>query len=56
MPHLDNKARCIAVDYIGMGQSDKPAIAYRLAGHIAPNEIPIEGHPADVNDIVSANQ
>lgn len=35
MPTLSKKARCIAPDLIGMGQSDKPNIAYRVFDHIA---------------------
>ena len=35
IPHLETRGRCIAVDCIGMGQSDKPALAYRLVDHIA---------------------
>jgi haloalkane dehalogenase len=33
MPHLAPHARCIAVDLIGMGRSDKPDIAYRFFDH-----------------------
>lgn len=33
MPHLERSGRVIAVDLIGMGQSDKPAISYRFADH-----------------------
>src|SRR5260370_37107918 len=32
-PHAAPPARCIAPDLIGFGQSDKPAIAYRVADH-----------------------
>lgn len=35
LPHLETKGRCIAVDCIGMGQSGKPDIGYRLVEHIA---------------------
>lgn len=28
IPHLQDKARCIAIDHIGMGNSDKPDIKY----------------------------
>jgi haloalkane dehalogenase len=35
IPHLEVYGRCLAVDYIGMGQSEKPAIAYRLVDHLA---------------------
>lgn len=34
MPHLASQGRCIAVDLIGMGKSDKPAISYRLFDHV----------------------
>lgn len=35
IPHLEKQARCIAVDLIGCGRSDKPAgLAYTLADHI----------------------
>ncbi len=33
IPHLSGQARCIAPDLIGMGQSDKPDIAYRFFDH-----------------------
>ncbi len=35
MPHITSLGRCIAVDLIGMGRSDKPNIGYRLADHAA---------------------
>jgi haloalkane dehalogenase len=35
LPRLAPLGRCIALDYIGMGQSDKPSIAYRLVDHIS---------------------
>jgi haloalkane dehalogenase len=35
IPYLESKGRCIAIDCIGMGQSGKPNIAYRLVDHIA---------------------
>lgn len=35
MPALSSQARCIAPDLIGMGQSDKPDIDYRVFDHIA---------------------
>lgn len=35
IPALSAQARCIAPDLIGMGQSDKPDIAYRIFDHIA---------------------
>jgi len=35
IPYLDAKGRCIAVDCIGMGRSEKPDIDYRLVDHIA---------------------
>ncbi len=34
IPALTDKARCIAVDLIGMGKSDKPQIQYRVFDHI----------------------
>jgi len=33
MPYVDGRGRAIAVDLIGMGRSDKPAIDYRYADH-----------------------
>jgi haloalkane dehalogenase len=33
MPHVAPRARCLAPDLIGMGDSGKPAIAYRFADH-----------------------
>ncbi|HJN44167.1 MAG: haloalkane dehalogenase [Acidobacteria bacterium] len=33
MPHLTPQARCLAVDLIGMGQSDKPDLEYRFVDH-----------------------
>ncbi len=33
MPHLARDARCVAMDLIGMGRSDKPDLAYRFADH-----------------------
>ncbi len=33
IPYLVPHARCIAVDLIGMGKSDKPDIAYRFSDH-----------------------
>src|SRR3990167_11121560 len=35
IPALSSQARCIAPDLIGMGQSDKPDIDYRVFDHIA---------------------
>jgi haloalkane dehalogenase len=34
IPHLSSLGRCIAVDLIGMGKSDKPAIEYTVEDHI----------------------
>lgn len=34
IPHLKSQARCIAPDLIGMGQSDKPDIPYRIFDYI----------------------
>ena len=33
IPHLSPQGRCIAVDLIGMGKSDKPDIGYRFVDH-----------------------
>ena len=33
IPHVADQTRCLAPDLIGMGQSGKPDIAYRLADH-----------------------
>lgn len=33
IPHLSGQGRCIALDLIGMGKSDKPDIPYRLEDH-----------------------
>ncbi len=33
MPHLTSDARCLALDLIGMGRSDKPDLDYRLVDH-----------------------
>ena len=33
IPHLSGQARCVAVDLIGMGQSDHPDIPYRYDDH-----------------------
>ncbi len=33
IPHLTPHARCIALDLIGMGKSDKPDIEYRFVDH-----------------------
>lgn len=34
IPHLSSLGRCIAIDFIGMGRSDKPNIPYSLSDHI----------------------
>src|SRR5579863_8455289 len=34
IPGLTDKARCIALDMIGFGKSDKPNIGYRVFDHI----------------------
>jgi haloalkane dehalogenase len=34
IPYVSDEARCIAPDLIGMGQSDKPDIEYRVFDHI----------------------
>jgi haloalkane dehalogenase len=33
IPHLSSSGRCIAMDLIGMGKSDKPDIEYRFVDH-----------------------
>lgn len=33
IPHLKDKGRCIAVDLIGMGRSERPDIGYRFRDH-----------------------
>ena len=33
MPHLAGDARCVAMDLIGMGRSDKPDLDYRFVDH-----------------------
>jgi len=33
IPHVSPHGRCVAVDLIGMGKSDKPDLAYRFADH-----------------------
>ena len=33
MPHPASHARCLALDLIGMGRSDKPDLEYRLVDH-----------------------
>ncbi len=35
IPHLSGSGRCIALDLIGMGKSDKPDISYRMTDHAA---------------------
>lgn len=34
IPHLNDQARCIAMDLIGMGKSDKPDLEYRFIDHV----------------------
>ena len=34
IPHVSGLARCLAPDLIGMGESGKPDLAYRLADHV----------------------
>jgi haloalkane dehalogenase len=34
IPHLSSKGRCLALDLIGMGKSDKPDIEYRFFDHV----------------------
>jgi haloalkane dehalogenase len=33
IPHVSGSARCIAIDLIGMGRSDKPDVEYRFLDH-----------------------
>jgi haloalkane dehalogenase len=33
IPHVSGSARCIAIDLIGMGRSDKPDLEYRFVDH-----------------------
>ena len=54
IPYVADRARCLAPDLIGMGESGKPDIAYRFADHaryldawfdaVAPSEVVIVGH------------
>ena len=54
IPHVAGRARCLAPDLIGMGESGKPDIAYRFADHaryldawfdaVAPPAVVIVGH------------
>jgi haloalkane dehalogenase len=50
MPLVSPQARCIAPDLIGMGQSDKPDIAYRVEDHARYFEAFVEA--LDLQDIV----
>ena len=34
IPHVSGQAQCLAPDLIGMGESGKPDLAYRLADHV----------------------
>src|ERR1700761_5314967 len=34
IPHVSGQTRCLAPDLIGMGESGKPDVAYRLADHV----------------------
>ena len=34
IPHVAGEARCLAPDLIGMGESGKPEVGYRLADHV----------------------
>lgn len=34
IPHMKSTGRCIALDLVGMGMSDKPDIAYRFVDHV----------------------
>jgi haloalkane dehalogenase len=54
IPHVADRARCLAPDLIGMGESGKPDIAYRFVDHaryldawfdaVAPSDVVIVGH------------
>ena len=50
IPHVVPHARCIAADLIGMGQSDKPDIAYRFEDHARYFEAFMAA--LDLNDVV----
>lgn len=49
IPHVDRHGRCIAVDLLGMGKSDKPNLDYRLADHITYIDAFIDA--LELNDI-----
>jgi haloalkane dehalogenase len=42
IPHVSGRGRCIALDLIGMGKSDKPDIEYRFVDHVRYVEGAIE--------------
>jgi haloalkane dehalogenase len=50
IPHVAPHARCIAADLIGMGQSEKPDIAYRVEDHARYFEAFIEA--LNLKDVV----
>ena len=50
IPHVASQARCIAPDLIGMGASDKPAIAYRVEDHARYFDALLDA--LDVKDVV----
>ena len=52
IPHLASDARCLALDLVGMGRSGKPDPAARRPVWRWPNEIPVDGEPADVTALV----
>ena len=45
IPYIEVNRRCLAPDLIGMGESRRPTLTW-------PREIPIDGEPADVTQIV----
>ena len=50
IPHVAGHARCIAPDLVGMGASDKPAIAYRAEDHARHFEAFLDA--LDLRDVV----
>ena len=50
IPHVAGRARCIAPDLIGLGASDKPAIAYRVEDHARYFEALLDA--LDLGDVV----
>jgi haloalkane dehalogenase len=52
IPHVAPKARCIAIDLIGMGRSDKPESEYRFADHARYLEAAIDALGLDTVTLV----